>query len=479
MLVADATVSRVTDAFVGHHAKLRLGSNTLTLNATTPVTTANATADGGQGGLFTVAAFKSLANVGDDAVYLPGPTGIRGQVDVTGGAPWKIVKTGYDWVAAGYQIGDQITIIDPAVSADNPIGTFTITGFATTGPNGSNDTLLLSGAAPSTGNNKDWTINPVRKTRATRAVTAAFLDHDSDTEAGNVDLNATANSVGNADIQYLGISAFFGLNLSSVEAIVGHDVDTYVGDDARVNISGDLTLTSTNTATASPNISDTSVSGGIDISALTARGRITSDTTSWIGNGADVDARSVDLEATATHNATVTINTGGFGLLLNIDVLEARAEDVGSSSVRIGPDGGGSSGNPTQVTATGAGRYQCRCDVELHTALLAAVQGVLAVHRRRSGQVDRAPGRHSSRHRRGLHAVGRPNRQHPREVGVHRQDGGTRHGCRRRARRRLDHGRPRRSRPHRVDDGPGECVAHRWQRRKPREEDRARRPTQP
>jgi hypothetical protein len=526
ILVADATVSRVTEAFVGHNAKLRLGSNNLTLNATTPVTTANATADGGQGGLFTVASFKSLANVGDDAVYLPGPTGIRGDVDVVGGSPWKIVKEGYDWVAAGYQVGDKIQIIDPDVDEDDPIGTFTITGFANTGPDGAKDTLLLSGSAPSTGNDKDWTINPVRKTTATRAVTAAYLDDSSDTEAGNVDLNATATSVGNADIEYLGISAFFGLNLSSVEAIVGHDVDTFVGDDARVNITGDLTLTSTNTAQASPDISDTSVSGGIDISALTARGRITSDTASWIGNGADIDARKVDLDATGTHDAQVTVNTTGFGLLLNVDVLDARAEDFGSSSVRIGPQrirgnwgtgttyyqgdvvtasngkqytaarthvsasdtnpattsttfwklGGGtagSSGNPTQVTATGSAGITADATLRSIKIGTADEAGLFASPTFKGFSLFVAGGQ--------AKAIARQDGTARATVGSYAQLTATKGNIHVLSEfsRGLGHRGQGLARPDRPHDGPGERVARGRQRREPRQEDRDPGPAQP
>ena len=61
---------------------------------------------------------SAVANVGDDRVYLPGPSGIRGEVDVIDGTPWKVVKEGYDWLAAGYQIGDLITIIDPDEDED-------------------------------------------------------------------------------------------------------------------------------------------------------------------------------------------------------------------------------------------------------------------------------------------------------------------------------------------------------------------------
>ena len=100
-----------------------------------------------------------------------------------------------------------------------------------------------------------------------------------------------------------------------------------------------------------------SISGGVSFSSLKATSAIDSDTAAWIGNGADVDATSVDMDATATHNAAVTIDSTGFSFILSVDVIDAYAVDSGTVSARVGPaaPAAGSAGNRTEVDTTGTG----------------------------------------------------------------------------------------------------------------------------
>ena len=73
----------------------------------------------------------------------------------------------------------------------------------------------------------------VRPTINLRSVTRAFIGDDAEilkeddenaAGAGNVTLTANATSLANADVDYVGISAFLSVGVSSVEANVGHDV---------------------------------------------------------------------------------------------------------------------------------------------------------------------------------------------------------------------------------------------------------------
>lgn len=293
-LTSEARISRAVEAFVGDGARVDLGGSALAATATSVNTLANAISKGGSGGLIGIGLFDAKAYIGDDTVFLP---------------PSPASPTDY-------------------------------------------------GAARPT-------VNLRSVTRAYIGNGAKIVDENDDnqTGAGNVTLTATASSTSNADIGYLGINGIADVLISSVIAETGHDADVYVGDDAVVNISGQLKATASNTAIASPNISSVSVST-ISIDVLSAEGKISSDTGAWIGNGAEVTASTIDLDAragdptnlaTPGHSATVLIDSSGFGAVLRITLLDAKATDTGSVFVRLGPTGGGGSGNRTVVTATGSG----------------------------------------------------------------------------------------------------------------------------
>ncbi|MDX2378988.1 MAG: hypothetical protein QNM02_04430, partial [Acidimicrobiia bacterium] len=259
VLIADAKLSRTTEAFVGHHAILDLGGSSLTATAKSLSALSTANASGGSGGIVDVGTFKATAFLGSDTIFLP--------------------------------------------------------------------------ALPS--NPQDYTA--ARPTMGTRAVTRAYVGDGASVIAGNVTLDADAISLATATTEFIGIS-FIGVKIADTLATAAHDTDAFVGDNAFLNLTGKLSINANGSSTATPRITDVGISG-LSLSFLSATSTVESDVSAWIGNGTNVaQATSVDVDAIAVHNAAVTINSSGFGFVLDVDVLTALAEDNGSASVRIGPE---------------------------------------------------------------------------------------------------------------------------------------------
>ena len=312
IMVPKAKLAGYTSAYVGPYTSVYAGDTTLTANE--PIATAEATTLGVTAGTVAVSeliADSRLSRVTETFV------GHHAQLDLLGST---LTATATSPAATA-----------TAFAKGGAGGFVTISKFEARASLG-NDTVTLP-ALPADPEDYD----AVRPTAGTRAVTRSYIDHSAQVHAHDVDLDADSTTLADADVSFVGISAFFDLSVSTVEANVGHDTETYIGDDAVVDLTGTLWATATTDATSSPQISQMGISGGVSVSALTARGRITSDTRAWVGNGADVDADAVDLDADATHDASVTINSSGFAFLLDIDLLQAVAEDTGTSTVRIGP----------------------------------------------------------------------------------------------------------------------------------------------
>ena len=70
-LTSEAKISRATEAFVGNGATVDLGGSSLTATATSPANLANAISKGGSGGLIGIGVFDAKAYIGDDTVFLP------------------------------------------------------------------------------------------------------------------------------------------------------------------------------------------------------------------------------------------------------------------------------------------------------------------------------------------------------------------------------------------------------------------------
>ena len=345
VLFPEAKLSGFTSAYIGPDTDVFAA--TITMTATDTVATAEAIADGVAGGAVTVSSLTSDAKV-SRATEAFVDNGAR--VDI-GGFSMSATASSPANLADATSKGGSGGLIG--------IGLFDAKAYI------GDDTVFLPAADLSV-------YGAPRPTMTTRSVTRAFIgngarivDEDDITQTGanNVTLTATATSTTNADVGYFGINGIADVLVSTVRAETGHDAEVFIGDDAIVNISGQLKATATNSVIASPDISSTSVSA-IDIDILSAEGEISSDTGAWIGNGAEITAGSIDFDAragdptnpgTIGHSATVLIDTGGFGVFLSIKLLDAKATDSGSVFVRLGPAGAGSSSNRTKLTTTGAG----------------------------------------------------------------------------------------------------------------------------
>jgi hypothetical protein len=168
------------------------------------------------------------------------------------------------------------------------------------------------------------------------------LDADSNTEA-KAESKSPVSVGGLADV-----------SSADITGTAAHDTEAYVGNDVRLTLAGRLEIDAMATTTAKPSASNNSVSVGVSYSETDVNTVIDSDTVAWIGNGGMIDAVSVKVKAEATHTALAKVDTDGFSGVVSIGDLDAEAKDTGSVNVRIGPSGGGSSGNRSVITTTGA-----------------------------------------------------------------------------------------------------------------------------
>jgi hypothetical protein len=263
---AEAAASRLTEAFVGHHADVDLGGDSLTAHAAlnTGAPLAEATIATGSGG--------GIANVSD------------------------------------FVVEGRVGLVDSADGSSQASATRTFVG---------DHAVITAGALT--------------------------LEADSDTEA-------------QADVsQPVGFGGLVNVGLIDVTGVAAHDTEAYVGDDVALTLSGALRIDAHATTTATPSVANHSASLGVSYAESHVTTRIDSDTRAWIGAAGTITASSVRVVADAEHDARAEIDTGGFSGVVSIGDLVARAVDTGSVSARIGPSGGGSSGNRSVVTATGAG----------------------------------------------------------------------------------------------------------------------------
>src|SRR5581483_10852044 len=93
----------------------------------------------------------------------------------------------------------------------------------------------------------------------------AFVRDNASATAGSLTLQATSNTTANADGKFVDISGFLGDQVGSIEANNGQNTEAYIGDDATVNLGGNLLVQATNTATVTPSISSLSLSGGVSM----------------------------------------------------------------------------------------------------------------------------------------------------------------------------------------------------------------------
>ncbi|MFZ1412162.1 MAG: hypothetical protein WAS07_11935, partial [Micropruina sp.] len=271
---AEATVSRATEAFIGHHADLHLGTASVTLSAQTPNTKATASTSSKGGGLASVEIFSAVATIGEDAV----------------------------------------------------------------------------GQAPAVGAAASGTLVTANR----RGVTRSFVDHNAVVVAGAVTLDSDATVTADSTVEMFSIALFAGVKAGKTTATAAQDVESFIGDDAVLTLSGVLTLDADAVLIAIPNIEDFGLAAGVEVSAFTIKAHLDGDVVVAIGNGAEVTATGLVATASANNAPNASVNTSGFAGVVTVTVTTAEAKDSTRVEARIGPSGVGSAVNRTKVTVTGS-----------------------------------------------------------------------------------------------------------------------------
>ena len=343
---------------------------------------------------------------------------------------------------------------------------YDLTLNATTTPTGPHALADIEGGSGGIGSVA--TYEAVATVGAQGGSTDTYIGTGSSVTARHVAMTATSNTEAKADLSYVGISLFFGVSVSSTLATAGHDTSSRIDDDATLTLSGNLTATANGTSTATPvdqrhgrlaravdqrpdglGQSDVEHDGADrqrrrrhggrrrpqrnghaqrDLVGQHRRLQLPSSTSTWSRQLPRTSARPASGSARQRSRGTwssadVVYYEGDIVTASNGQQYTAKRSHVSSEPTdpalnnattgamwALGGGASGSSGNPTQVTATGAGGITADATAELDGQGRAAVRVVLAVRCRWRGDVRRPSGRHRASDGRRLGRCSSPSR---------------------------------------------------------------------
>ena len=136
--------------------------------------------------------------------------------------------------------------------------------------------------------------------------TQAFVDSDASIVAGDVSVTATAVVRADSTVSLLSIAAFVGASVGRTSSRAAQNVQAFVGDRARLTLSGGLLLDADSTLKATPNIADLSVALGISVSVFEITSRLDGEVSAVIGNA----ARSARPKSPQGRGAQRTLGVG-------------------------------------------------------------------------------------------------------------------------------------------------------------------------
>jgi len=322
-LIADAKAQRLTEAFVGHHASLTLGSGsaTFTADATPSTPMADASSLGvGVGVIASISKFHTFATigpdsaarafVGDNASVTAGNLTLQATSDTTANAAAKFVgisaflsaQEGISQANNGQDtetyIGDDATVTLTGTLAMHAVNTPHATPTIASASMGTVSLTVLQGLATLDGD------------------TGAWIGNGSSVQASSIDMDATTTDIANADISGFG----FGLGAAAVVTAEAKDTGSAfvrIGPpDGSPGSSGNRTVV---TATGA---------GGIQADAV-----MTSNLTSEPSFvGISVFATGTITKALATQQGAVRADVGGWADLTSAGDIHVRGSFTGATT---------------------------------------------------------------------------------------------------------------------------------------------------
>ncbi|MEO0465131.1 MAG: hypothetical protein AAF216_01205 [Pseudomonadota bacterium] len=333
LLESSAYASRQTDAFVGNNTTLVLSGN---LDATADTTMAspmsNATIDSvNVAGVVGVSDLKATSVVGANDAMVDATDSMVLSGSAGGGT---VTALGTDFREEGFAVGQVVTISGLS-------GTWTIAeisdGSGTNAADNVNAVLHLVGGALLPNSTQNRTVTGTAPASATRAFTGA----NADITAASADFDADANTEAAATVNSGSGAGIADIAITKIEASGAHDTEATVGNGTEMEIAGALTLTADAVTLATPVSSGLSIAGAVSYGSTDVITEVDSDTTAAIGDGVDITAGSIRLDADADHNVAATADLTSGSLIVSISDLEAISRDKGSVNVRIGNTGTG------------------------------------------------------------------------------------------------------------------------------------------
>jgi hypothetical protein len=343
---ADAQVTSLTEAYVGEQAaSTRTSLSIIDINNTSgnPGTVivgaessaiAKAKANGGAGGAIVISVMLPSATLGGATRAYIGPwtqlnaaSATLTANDAVATAEGKTVVFNLSAIggAAGTSATAHVTRTVEAFvghNADVNLGTGTLSATATS--------PVTKADADSRGGGGSIGVNvtSLKSIAEVDGLTTAYVDNNAAVDAGALTLTATSTTTALATTNFIGFAGIAGATGSRTDARAGHDTVVRIGDDAVVNVgNGALTMNATGTSTATPTIETVGISLAVDVQLLDAIALVDATTAAIIGDGADVDAGTLTMTATGTHNVSANVDSTGVSLLVAIGDIKADAKD--------------------------------------------------------------------------------------------------------------------------------------------------------
>ena len=242
--------------------------------------------------------------------------------------------------------------------------------------------------ADGTGASAGLTISIMLPTADAAGITRAFVGQGVDITADSLDIDANGALDAKATSFVISVGGLLSGTGAYASATVSGLVDAHLGsaagaapssDVSVVNVTGAITIDADAAMTATPTLTAVSV-GTISVSALFPTTFLRGIVRAYIGEGVNVDAGSVRIEASAPTLAAIASVTGtGFAALIGIGVFDADAINTSQVEAFIGAHRSINASNVTTDVDVNAGTIEVLVDTSITASATADSLGFSGV----------------------------------------------------------------------------------------------------
>ena len=323
--VASSTLNRTVEAFIGNKTGTTNNQSTFTLTGSanvnaTSLETATVDSEGATIGLIALGiAVPTAAIEGVTRAYIGPDTTVNGSAANSG-----VTVTASDTSNATITAkGIGVSVAGGAVVSPSAMVSRNVQAFI----DASGQVLAGSGAVALTASSNEsssasatggggggFNVFAMIPTATISGATDAFVAAGGHVTAGSLNIESEGvNRTATATADVIAISIGNGAGVDAEANITGL-TDAYIGANANIKVTGEVSVTSVSSSNPSSTAS-VGDGGAITIGVMTAEISVTSTTSAYVGNATILSAGSLNVEATDTSDASVTGSAAGGGIV--------------------------------------------------------------------------------------------------------------------------------------------------------------------